>query len=76
MYLVFKRAVQLRAEEPTYNKSLGSSTAAWPVKLQTRHIRFKGSAYFLKSVILIIKRNPFLFSQSCVYLTIKVYPQL
>lgn len=58
MYLVFKRAVQLRAEEPSYNKSLGSSTVAWPVKLQTRHIRFKGSAYFLESVILILKRNP------------------
>lgn len=57
MYLVFKRAVQLRAEEPSYNKSLCSSTVAWPVKLQTRHIRFKGSAYFLKSVILTLKKK-------------------
>lgn len=57
MYLVFKRAVQLRAEEPSYNKSLCSSTVAWPVKLQTRHIRFKGSAYSLQSVTLILKRN-------------------
>lgn len=70
MYLVFKRTVQLRAEEPSYNKSLCSSTVAWPVKLQTRHIRFKGSAYFLKSVILTLKRNPLhLPKQTVLYLS-------